>query len=50
MRELLDGRTLVIPGSWNARIFTPEWVTKYLAEAQTVEVALGIGQPQRRFL
>lgn len=45
MRESLDGRALVIPGAWNARIFTPEWVTKYLAEAQTVEVALGIGQP-----
>jgi len=45
VREELGARTIVIPGAWNPKIFTPEWITKNLTGQRDVQISIGFGLP-----
>lgn len=45
MKKNIDGFSTVILGAWNARIFTPDWVSKNLTRTENIGVELPMANP-----
>lgn len=45
MKADTDGVSVVIAGSWNSRIFSPDWITKNLTNSEEISVELPLGNP-----
>jgi hypothetical protein len=47
----IEAWTIVIPGAWNVRIFSPEWVSEHLLDGEKVDVEINLssGLHQLRF-
>lgn len=42
MRPQIDEWTIVLPGAWNSRVFSPQWVAQHLLHKEKLEIELGV--------